>query len=310
MGTLRPIGAALLLLPAAAGADEVHLRGGGVVSGVIVERTDERVVLETGPGRVTLPLSRIARVVESSSALALFQERAAGIDAGDAAGLARLARWADEHDLATQARETWQRVLTLDPGHPEANEALGRTYLDGAWMSEGDAYRAQGYVRYRGRWVTPAEHEALVRERDTEEQAAGERREAEFRLREAEARAREAEARAREAEILADQAEGSVNGIPYWWVLSGGGPIWPPVGDHPGPPVTLPEHPFIRPPIRPPLRPPHVEPHVGGPSRGRIPGATPRASRPPGGLSPSGSGSSGATGTIGSESSGGTRIKN
>ena len=296
MGTLKRIGAALLLLPAALWADEVHLENGGVVSGVIVERTAQAIVLETGPGRVTLPLSRVARVVESRSSLATFQERAAATPPADVEGLARLARWADDHDLATQARETWLRVLALDPGHPEANGALGRTYLDGAWMNESDAYRAQGYVRYRDRWVTPAEHDALVRERASREQAASDRMETEMRLREAEARAREAEARAREAEILADQAEGSANGIPYWWVLAGGGgPIWPPGGHHPGPPLLLPEHPIARPPARPPY--------------GMIQGERP-APRPGGGLSPSSPGSRAPTGTISSGNPGGSGIRN
>ncbi len=48
------------------------MRNGGVVRGVIVERTAEVVVIETGPGRVTLPLSRVKRLVEADSALGDF----------------------------------------------------------------------------------------------------------------------------------------------------------------------------------------------------------------------------------------------
>jgi hypothetical protein len=270
---------ALLLLPAAAGGDEVHLTNGGVVSGVIVESTPDAVVIETGPGRVTLSRSRIARVVESRSALALFQEQAAGLAPDDVEGLARLARWAVDQGLATQARETWRRVLGIDPDHPEANAALGRVSLDGVWMDESEAYRAQGYVRYRGRWVTPAEHEALLRERESEELAAADRREAEVRLREAEARAREAEARAREAEAQADQAEDTPEGIPYWWVLAGGGPIWTPGWPYPRPPRVRPEHRIVRP--------PYVQPHDS--STGTIRG---NPTRPPGGRHQGGSGGS------------------
>jgi hypothetical protein len=296
--TLGHVAVTLLLLPAAGGADEVHLTSGGVVSGVIVEQTDEAVVLEAGPGRVTLLRSRIARVVESRSALATFQEHAAGVAPGDVEGLASLARWADDHDLATQARETWRRVLTLDPDHPEANAALGRTFLHGVWMDESDAHRAQGYVRYRERWVTPEEHEALVRERATEERAESDRREADLRVREAEARAREAEARAREAEALADQAEGPVEGIPYWWVPAGGGPIWPPGGVVPPPPWVRPEHPIARPPL--PAHPPRGAPRSGESSNGQIQGQRPRPPR--GGLSPVRSSATESKGTIGSGS--------
>jgi len=212
-----------LLLSVGATADEVYLRGGGHVSGVIVERTSHVVVLETGPGRVSVPLSRVERIEDGRSALESYQEQARSLDPLDVAGWARLARWAEDHDLATVARETWQRVLWLDPSHPEANAALGRLAVDGEWMDEAEAHRRLGHVQYQGRWVTPAEHEALVRERQAERQDARERVEAELRVREAEARAREAEARAREAEAYADADQGVTNGIPYDWVIYGSG---------------------------------------------------------------------------------------
>ena len=57
-------------------------------------------------------------------------------------------------------------------------------------MGQDEAYRARGYVSFEGRWVTPPEHEALVRERAAEEASERETREAGLRVREAEARAR------------------------------------------------------------------------------------------------------------------------
>jgi len=109
-------------------------------------------------------------------------------------------------------------VLALDPGHSEANAALGRVSLNGTWMSREDAWRAQGYVEFDGRWVTPAERAALLEDQRAEEAMALQRREAELRAREAEARAREAEARARQAE--SSGTGGDEGGIPLWW---GGG---------------------------------------------------------------------------------------
>lgn len=216
-------------------ADEVILRGGGVLRGVVVERTEARVVVETGPGRVTLPMSRVERVVEGRTALEGFRERAAELPAGDADGWAALARWAAERELATQAREAWRRVLAFDPEDAEANRALGRVLLDGVWMDEAEAYRARGYVLAEGRWLTPAEHDALLRERAAEDASAREERETGLRFREAEARAREAEARAAEAEATA--AEPVEGGIPLWWGWGGG---WAPAhggahGGHGGP---------------------------------------------------------------------------
>jgi len=235
-------GSALLAAPLAS-ADEVVLRGGGRVSGVIVERTGEVVVIETGPGRVSVAMSRVERIVEGRSALQAFQERASSLAPGDVAGWAALARWAAERELVTPSREAWQRVLAADPSHPEANAALGRVQLGGAWVSAEEGYRARGYVPFEGRWVSPAEHEALVRERQADEASDMARREADLRVREAEARAREAEARAREAEAPAP-AEGD-GGIPLWW--GGGGVITrPPIGRGPHEPGA-PHHPRAHP---------------------------------------------------------------
>jgi len=223
----------VLALSASAGADEVYLRGGGRISGIVVDRTDRAVVVEAGPGRVSVPLSRVERIEDGTSALQDYKARADALDPTDPTAWAQLARWAEDHDLATVARETWERVLALDPDHPEANAALGRYLVDGQWMEETEARRRLGYVRFEGRWVTPAEHEALVRERAVERSEQREDREAELRVREAEARAREAEARAREAEAGETEAPASEGGIPYDWVIygsavGGGYPIAPP----------------------------------------------------------------------------------
>jgi hypothetical protein len=200
-------------------ADEVLLRGGGRLSGVVVERTKDKVVVETGPGLVTMPMSRVERIVESRSPLEVYQERVAALAPGDVAGWADLARWAAEHDLQTQSRRAWQRVLAADPSHPEANAALDRIQQDGVWMTSDEAYRARGYVEFGGRWVTPAEHEALLRERAAEEQAARERREAT-------ARAEQEEAWAREQRAAAQSSDSG--GIPLWWGGNGwsDGAVW------------------------------------------------------------------------------------
>ena len=223
-----PVFAAAIAVGGPALADEIHLKGGGRVSGRIVERTATRVAIETGPGRVTLPISRVERIVEGRSTLEVFAERAAELVAGDVAGWAELARWAEERDLSTQAHVAWQRVLATDPSHPEANAGVGRVALDGRWMSSDDAYRARGYVSYEGRWITPAEHEAALREREADAVASLQMLEASRRVQDAEARASEAEQRAREAQAAADQTGGipldyAYGGYAYGGYAYGGG---------------------------------------------------------------------------------------
>jgi hypothetical protein len=205
----------LFLCPASVLADEVVLRGGGKVTGIIVERTADSIVLETAPGRVSIPLDRVASVRSGDSDLATYEQRAAKLGPNDGAGWAALARWAKGHDLRTQSREAYERVLALDPGNLEANQAQGRVEHDGRWMTEEEANRANGLVPFEGGWVTPAERESIRRERANESAEALAVREAEARAREAEARAREAEARAREAESGGQGAE-SYGGIPLW----------------------------------------------------------------------------------------------
>lgn len=272
----RTIGALLVAAAATAPAwpDEILLRNGGRISGVVVEKTARAVVIETGPGRVTLPLSRVERIVEGRSALDGYRERAAELASGDVEGWAALARWAAERELVTQSRQAWQRVLATDPSHPEANAALGRVELNGAWMAEDDAYRARGFVSFEGRWVTPVEHAALLRERESEAAAALEQREADLRVREAEARVREAEARAEAAAqqpmdggIPLGYAYGGYGYGGYGW--GGGGGVPPLVG---------------RPPMHP--RPP-MGPHAAGsvhpnpPTPPHNPRPTPRSSSQP-----------------------------
>jgi translation initiation factor IF-2 len=117
--------------------------------------------------------------------------------------------------------------------------------LNGRWMSEDEAYKAQGYVQFEGDWITPAEHEAILRQRAAEDARERDEREADRRVREAEAKAAEAEARAREAEA---QSQQQGEGIPLWYGWGVGPAYWPA-----GPVVTPPARPSV--PSRPVARP-------------------------------------------------------
>ncbi len=262
-----------LFLPAAALADEVFLKGGGKVSGRIVQRTATSVEIDVGAGHVTLPMSRVERIQEGRSALQDYYDRAGRLSSNDLAGWKEIAGWASAQGLATQAREAYERVLRINPSDPDANRARGNVEMDGRWVSEAESYRARGYVQFEGRWVTPAEQEALLRERAADVEARRSQQALDAQVREAEARAREAEARARSAETDAYQAEQAQEGIPLWWGAGWGiGPgIWPPVV---GPPVVNPPPP---PPAPPPVtRPPRPHPRPEPP-----PSTTP-AARPGG----------------------------
>jgi hypothetical protein len=201
-------------------ADEVFLRGGGSIHGEVVQRTAASVVMEVGPGRMTLPMSRVDRIIATTSDLSIYRERAGRLAPGDVAGWLGLARWAEGRDLLTQAREAYEHVVAVDPDNAAANAALRRVRLAGRWVTAEESYRARGYVPFEGGWVTPGERSAVLADRAAEARARELTAEAEARAREAEARARTAEADARRAEA---EAQGSSSGIPYPYVYGGVG---------------------------------------------------------------------------------------
>jgi len=216
----RLIALGLIALPASAAADEVFLRGGGRITGEVLERRRDAVVVEVGPGRVTIPASRVERIVAGASPLALYRARVAALSATDVTGWLALAEWARQNDLLTQSRAAFEHVLTLQPNHPVAQQALGRVLLHERWVTPEESYRARGYVSFEGTWLRPEELRAILEERTARAEADRARAEADARLREAEARARVAEAEARRLE--AEQRGMADGGIPYSWVIAGG----------------------------------------------------------------------------------------
>jgi hypothetical protein len=233
---------AAALLPGAAFADEVFLKGGGRLSGKIVSRTATTIEVDVGAGKIGVPASSVLRIEEGRSPLHEFEDRAGKLAAGDVDGWIALGDWAKARGLSSQAREAYHRALAVSPLDPRANAALGNVQVDGRWMSEDESYRARGYVELDGDWMTPVERDAILRERAAAEAADRRRVESEARVRDAEARAREAEARAAEAEAAA--AEPVQEGIPLWWGWGPGPVLWPtqPVSG-PSRPVTRPNNP-------------------------------------------------------------------
>jgi tetratricopeptide (TPR) repeat protein len=169
----------------------------------------------------------VVRIEEGRSALQEYEERASRLPAADANALIALGEWASAQGLSSQASEAYHRALAASPNDPRANTALGNVQVNGRWVSEDEGYRAKGYVKFEGEWMTPTEHDAILRERAAEAEQERRRRESEQRSREAEARAQEAEARARKAEAEAEEAQEASEGIPLWYGWGGGPVSWP-----------------------------------------------------------------------------------
>ena len=216
---------ATLLLPPLAQADEVFLTSGGRLSGRIVSKTATTLEVDIGAGTISVPVSSVVRIEKGESPLQKYEMRAGRMAAGDVEGWLALGQWASDQGLSSQAREAYNRAKSAAPGDPRVNQALGNVQVDGRWVSQDDAYRAQGFVQFEGDWITAAEHDAILRERAAEDERDRAVRQAQSDARDAEARAQEAEARARAAE--AEAAQAGDEGIPYWYGWGAGPEVWP-----------------------------------------------------------------------------------
>jgi hypothetical protein len=204
--------AVALLAGSPAVADQLILKNGNRISGILVERQATRVVIDVGPGRLAIPMASVDKIVTGASPLSKFAERAARLSPQDREGWLDLALWARDAGLETQAQECFARVLALDPQNALAQAGVGNVLLNGRWLTPDEAQRARGYVRFEGAWMTPEERDERQRESDVRREL--ERARAAERVAEAEARARAAEERAAEAEYS--------SGLPLWYAQYGG----------------------------------------------------------------------------------------
>ena len=152
-------------------ADEVHLRGGGRLTGEIAEQNEQSVTVDIGAGKMTVPMSSVVSIDKSTSPLQEYRARAATLAANDIEGWRKLGQWANQHGLSKQAHDAYMQVHNAYPGDLEANRALGLVEYGGRWIPEEEAYEARGFVKFEGEWMMPAERDGILRERDTRAEA-------------------------------------------------------------------------------------------------------------------------------------------
>ncbi len=224
-------------------ADDVYLKGGGQVTGEIVERTADSIKVDVGGGTLTVRMASVVRIEEGPSELQEYRARAAAIPEGDAESWRDLARWATNGALGTLASEAWSKVVALVPNDPEANRALGRVQLDGRWVTEDESYRARGYVEFEGEWMTPTERSAILADRHAREAADRQAEEARIQAEGKEKKEREAQEKAEHDIWRGSALPGDAtywpwgSGIVYWPALpiqppGSGMPSSMPIGEH------------------------------------------------------------------------------
>ena len=191
--------AVLSALPATLLADEIKLKSGGRLEG-LVKRQAGKLIVETLAGEITISESDIESIDEKHKAdietyyemrglartaadclklAAWAKERKAGrlvapnVEAGaalaresikDAAGLVELAS-PFRVALGTDLRPVWERVLVLDPESEIARRELGYHLHNGKWLSEEEYQAALGNVKFEGKWIGAAERDIILKER-------------------------------------------------------------------------------------------------------------------------------------------------
>ena len=215
-----------ILVPLAALADDVFLKGGGRLSGRIVKRN----ATTSGGGRRSRhdPGSRPRACCASRRDARPWTNTTSGPAASPLetwtagspwSGGRRPRAWARE-----KARAAYNRALSASPGDPRANAALGNVQQGDRWVSEEEELHGARLRAVRGGVDHAGRARAILRERDVAEAQDRTRQESETRVREAEARADEAEARARQAESDAEETQ---EGLPLWYGWGAGPTAWP-----------------------------------------------------------------------------------
>jgi len=126
-------------------ADIVHLTNGGTLEGDVTYQ-DDRVVVTTKFGSVTVPREQVLRVEHVASPEERYQEKAKALGPDDAEGHYQLALWCQQQErLEEEAVKEAEAALAADPDHAGAHELLG-------------------HVRFRGRWLTRAERDEALAE--------------------------------------------------------------------------------------------------------------------------------------------------
>jgi len=101
---------------------ELILRDGRIITGRLIEKTEEHVIFTVGGVATKFPLRSVDRIKELPTVEARYAALKTAIDPTDASGLMRLAQWLHSHDRYDLALTEINLALKADPGNPDAQE--------------------------------------------------------------------------------------------------------------------------------------------------------------------------------------------
>lgn len=148
-------------------ADLVKLSNGGELRGRIVRNapagkpSSESIQLETLTGAtVVVHKSQTQFVTMRSLAVEEYESRARHV-ADTLEAQWELSEWCRQKTLSKQREVHLLKVVEHDPHHEKAQVALCRVWNAGAWIDRDELMTSQGYVKYKGRYITTQELDVI-----------------------------------------------------------------------------------------------------------------------------------------------------
>ena len=143
-------------LASAASADEVLLRTGGKLVGK-AEKSGDEVIVKSPNGEIRVKAAEVESITAGRTVWDDYADKLKSTDEKDAAAQVKLGDWCKEQSLFREARRHWTRAIEVDPDQADARKRLGFLRYEDRWLTEDAYYRARGFVREGGEWITSEE---------------------------------------------------------------------------------------------------------------------------------------------------------
>jgi hypothetical protein len=147
----------------AVNADVARLKNGGEARGVFLGNRDLKQPIDIGTilgGRIVLPPGEVASTARRPAEVEEYITRSRSIP-HTAAAHWELAEWCKARLLTDQREEQLEALLLLEPNHQAAHRGLDHLLYQGEWMTRDEAMREQGYIKYKGKYLTRQEIDLL-----------------------------------------------------------------------------------------------------------------------------------------------------
>jgi hypothetical protein len=160
----------LLLLPVVALADDLRLKDGRVLAGIVVKEEGRYTVVDRDR-KHAFKAAEVDRVDKKRCFMDEYAERLAAVSKTDAEALYAFGRWLEENAWESRARIVFEQVIEIDPDHKGARGTLGHKLYEGEWLTPDEINRRDGLVEFEGSWFTPHELETLKKEIESNAEA-------------------------------------------------------------------------------------------------------------------------------------------